>query len=526
MIFFLCHWKEVFHTEIFKLFGSIMVNNDAANQALDDTDKKAENTSNTLGGLIGKAAAVGAGIAAGLAVAGGALLGLVNKTAEAAMMIDKFSQVAGFSTKGFQEWDYVMKSVGYSMEDASGDMAALAEKALEAATGAGEGAEWFGMLGIKATDAGGKLKSQEVIFGEVITSLQGMEDITKRNAIATALMGTTGEELGPILNMTGAELEGMKNKASELSVVMSQDAVDANVKYAKTVEEAKGTIGALGTQISNQLLPTFQGMLDWIIANMPAIQNEIEYAMGLAGDAINKVGVAITETKEFFTEHWKIVEPILAGIAAGAITIGTMTAATKLWTLATQAATVAQAALNVVMNLSPWAKVALLIGALVTAGVALYRNWDTIKLKAKELWTAIDVAFKNGVNGAIDMINSLIKQINKIPGVDAPLIARVKVITENKSSAKSVDDRLGNNAQGTDYWRGGLTWVGEQGPEIVNLPRGSQVYDNGESMRMASVGVTPGGVTVNINGANIKDDYGVDRLMDRVMDRLALKGVR
>lgn len=36
----------------------------------------------------------------------------------------------------------------------------------------------------------------------------------------------------------------------------------------------------------------------------------------------------------------------------------------------------------------------------------------------------------------------------------------------------------GHNATGTDFWRGGPTWVGERGPEIVNLPRGSQVIPN------------------------------------------------
>lgn len=34
------------------------------------------------------------------------------------------------------------------------------------------------------------------------------------------------------------------------------------------------------------------------------------------------------------------------------------------------------------------------------------------------------------------------------------------------------------NAGGTDSWRGGPTWVGERGPEVVNLPRGSQVVPN------------------------------------------------
>jgi hypothetical protein len=39
-------------------------------------------------------------------------------------------------------------------------------------------------------------------------------------------------------------------------------------------------------------------------------------------------------------------------------------------------------------------------------------------------------------------------------------------------------DALAHNASGTDNWRGGATWVGENGPEIVNLPRGSQVIPN------------------------------------------------
>jgi hypothetical protein len=37
---------------------------------------------------------------------------------------------------------------------------------------------------------------------------------------------------------------------------------------------------------------------------------------------------------------------------------------------------------------------------------------------------------------------------------------------------------IGANALGTENWRGGLSWVGERGPEVVNLPRGAQVIPN------------------------------------------------
>jgi hypothetical protein len=57
----------------------------------------------------------------------------------------------------------------------------------------------------------------------------------------------------------------------------------------------------------------------------------------------------------------------------------------------------------------------------------------------------------------------------------------------------------------------GLAWVGEEGPELVNLPTGSYVHNNSESMRMASntgsmrtvntSSSNNGTVIVNINGA-------------------------
>lgn len=42
------------------------------------------------------------------------------------------------------------------------------------------------------------------------------------------------------------------------------------------------------------------------------------------------------------------------------------------------------------------------------------------------------------------------------------------------------------NAAGDKNWRGGWTWLGEGGPELVRLPQGSQIYSNQESMQIAA----------------------------------------
>lgn len=76
------------------------------------------------------------------------------------------------------------------------------------------------------------------------------------------------------------------------------------------------------------------------------------------------------------------------------------------------------------------------------------------------------------------------------------------------------------NAAGTDDWKGGLTWVGENGPELVALPKGSRIWSNQESQQMAG-GVTIGTVVIEartirelndmvriFNGAQIEERMG------------------
>lgn len=72
------------------------------------------------------------------------------------------------------------------------------------------------------------------------------------------------------------------------------------------------------------------------------------------------------------------------------------------------------------------------------------------------------------VQAAINTINSM--EIN-------PIV---------EQSTQWSDTNVGHNAAGTDFWRGGVTWVGEEGPEKVWLPRGAQIYSNQESRQMAA----------------------------------------
>jgi hypothetical protein len=80
---------------------------------------------------------------------------------------------------------------------------------------------------------------------------------------------------------------------------------------------------------------------------------------------------------------------------------------------------------------------------------------------------------------------------------------------------------IGNNASGTDNWRGGLTWVGERGPELLNLPSGSQIFSNSDSKAMA-------GNTINnnftINGGNSSPKEIADMVAFRINQTMMKKG--
>lgn len=54
------------------------------------------------------------------------------------------------------------------------------------------------------------------------------------------------------------------------------------------------------------------------------------------------------------------------------------------------------------------------------------------------------------------------------------------------SNSSASTPEIGNNANGTNNWRGGPTWVGEKGPELLDLPRGSKILPNKESVALTS----------------------------------------
>jgi len=89
-------------------------------------------------------------------------------------------------------------------------------------------------------------------------------------------------------------------------------------------------------------------------------------------------------------------------------------------------------------------------------------------------------AFETSIDSAFGYLESRASSsVEAVRGMLASLEAEINAVGSNAGAP-------GYNAAGDMDWRGGLTWVGESGPELVQLPRGSAIYSNQESRQIAA----------------------------------------
>lgn len=256
--------------ELFKLFGSIMVDNKKANESISETNGRASKLTNGFKKGIKTAAVMGTALT-GMAVAGGtALFGMANKAAASGDRVDKLSQKIGMSRKGFQEWDYILSQNGMSIESLQGGMKKLNNTIDDAIGGSKTAVNAFGRIGISVDDLKGK--SPEQVFEMTVKALQGMPDGAEKAALANELLGRSGSELMPLLNGSAKSVDELKAKAKELGIVLSDDSIDASVKFTDTLDSLKRSLGAVVTKVGVAVMPIMQQAADWVIANMPTIQ--------------------------------------------------------------------------------------------------------------------------------------------------------------------------------------------------------------------------------------------------------------
>lgn len=281
--------------ELFKLFGTIFVDNAKANESIHETEENAEKTGNSLLAGVGKAAKFGVAIAGAATVAIGGMIGLASKTAETADFIDKLSERTGVNREELQRWKYAAEQSGADVGKFEVGIKKLSSAMDGANGGAKSSQEAFSALGISMQEV--QSKSPSEMLDTVMKKLADMPDSAERNALGNQLLGKSYSDMLPLLNAGSKGIEDLKNRADSLGLVMSEDAVKANVKFGDTLADVKSSFSAVFMHISNEFLPALQLVLDFILEHMPEIQGVFQVVFSVIRGAVT----VVIEVLKFFT---------------------------------------------------------------------------------------------------------------------------------------------------------------------------------------------------------------------------------
>ena len=387
-----------------------------------------------------------AGTAAAMAAAAAAIVAVVEVikklgqlTIEVAADVDEYiteSAITGVPTEILQAWDYAAPLIDVDAETIKGAMSKITKAMGDAKDGTGASAEAFDRLGISITnEVDGSLKSAEEVFYEVVDALGQMEAGTERDAAAMDLLGKSATDLNPLIDAGSESLKEFAAEAKDVGFILDE----YQVKRLGAVDDAYQRLNLTVEAVKKQLAADFA----------PAAKD----AMELFTDVVKKAGEML-ERSGIITNLASIIQSLISILRTG--------------------------------------------GEILTALPGFTNGLDALRvtLGAVAQFCALIADSANLVKSILTLDFTGVKEALGFGYKYGNANNYQRTVMQQNGTWDQYAEFYGRNAGGTDSWRGGLTWVGEAGPELVALPRGSQIYDAQESQQMTA-GVTNYYITVN-----------------------------
>lgn len=342
------------------------------------------NKTQELGNKIAPISAVAAGAATGM-------VALAVKSGQAADDLNTLSKVTGLSTETLQKFQYASDVIDVSMETLSGSLTKLTRTMGNANKGNATAQESFNKLGVSIYDASGNLRDNEEVFNDSIKALGNVANETERDALAMDIFGKSAKDLNPLILGGADALKELGDAAKEKGLIMSQEELDNINAFNDEIDILKATVGAelskAGATIGQALLPVLQALSE-------AIKGILSWFSGL-DEGTMKIILGILA--------------VLAVIAPLLIFIGKIsTGISAIMTLATTLG-------PIIAGLSgPILIIIGVITAIIAVGVLLWKNWDTIKEKAVELWTNLTETFSRIKDSVVNKWNEVMSGVKDV----------------------------------------------------------------------------------------------------------------
>lgn len=362
------------------------------------------------------------GVAAGLSA-------LVLKTAAAGDEIQKMSLRTGFSAKALSEYKHVCELSGTSLGALENAVKRMQKGLLDAEQGSKTATDSLGVLGLTVKDLQGLSPEQQ--FDKIAAAIANIENPTIRAALAQEVFGRAGTELLPMLAAGGKGIKEMREEARRLGIVFDKEAADAAAKFIDDLGCLKKAVGGVFIAVGKDLLPVMTNQL------IPVLRENLV-------PVVKRFSELLAKLIKWFVElnpRWQAIilaavglsaalGPVLVAIGSFISFVGTLIGLLPLLGAVFAALT------------SPIGLAVAAIATMIAIGVLLYKNWDTIKTKAIELWMHITDVW--------NVICSVTKTVwNAISSFLVNLWTRIRDTAQNMWSniygvIKSIIDRIRN----------------------------------------------------------------------------------
>ena len=148
-------------------------------------------------------------------------------------------------------------------------------------------------LGVSVTDASEKMRSQEDIFADVIKSLSDMDDASARATKAQAIFAKSFTEIQPLLNSSAGSVEELKQKAHDLGLVMSDEALDSSEKFKDSLDDLKASLTGIRNNLMSQFLPALNDVTDGLTSIFTG--TDTEGGLKKISDGVSSISKTILE---------------------------------------------------------------------------------------------------------------------------------------------------------------------------------------------------------------------------------------
>jgi len=458
-------------------------------------------------GTMGKALVAGASAFAAIGVVQ-QLKDAVVASLDYASSLSETAQQLGVTVESLQQFRLLAEQNGIATETMDKALQKLTRSMGEAAAGGKKQSTAFDELGISLRDASGHMRTADQLLPEIAGALEKVASPAERARLEVALFGKTGQELEPLLGQGEAAIRRFMDQAAAAGIIISKDLADKadtakdkidflqkklGMQFTVKVAEHAGDIEKIVDALS-RLVDQFFALIKAMeaFANSPA-GKFLAKLNGLAG-AINPINIGAGAIVGLggaggsgATKPPPSAPMNLKGVTFGGPLKAGGSFKGGVGPLANFAGggILGGGAANDLAGMAPGL---LDHGNYVRSVVdSLNEVTDATEEQAAKADIATVRIGKSFADMAQQTIGSLQNLSSSIKGGDflSILSSVVGLFTQLGSIGvfgKATALRLNAvpaYAGGTSFHPGGLAMVGERGPELVNLPRGSSVYPNG-----------------------------------------------